>query len=258
VISTELGRQLREDGFCVLPGALSAVGLTHICCALAHAVDRSRQLGVATHDARLDPNDANLRVYNLPQHDPAFVALLRCPLASELVTEALGPNVIVSNFTANIALPGSGSMTLHSDQALTIPPPWSQAWAINIIWCLDDIYADNGATLYLPGSHRYRNFGDVPADAQSRMRPFEAPAGSIIAMEGRLWHTSGSNVTADKQRRLLFGYYIMDFIRPQINWEAVLSPDVKAGLDGETRRLLGLGPSANVRIAVANSQLRTR
>jgi fumagillin biosynthesis dioxygenase len=63
---------------------------------------------------------------------------------------------------------------------------------------------------------------------------------------------------ADKQRRLLFGYFIMDFIRPQINWEAVLCPDVKAGLDGETRRLLGLGPSANVRIAVANSQLRTR
>jgi ectoine hydroxylase-related dioxygenase (phytanoyl-CoA dioxygenase family) len=30
------------------------------------------------------------------------------------------------------------------------------------------------------------------------LKPFEASAGSFIAMEGRLWHTSGANVTADQ------------------------------------------------------------
>jgi ectoine hydroxylase-related dioxygenase (phytanoyl-CoA dioxygenase family) len=256
MIQAEMRRQLREEGFCVVRDALSANDLARVRSALAHALERLGQAGIPTHDARLDPNAANLRVYNLPEHDRVFLELLRWPAARELVEEVLGPKVIVSNFTANIAMPGSGSMTLHSDQALVIPPPWDQPWAMNVIWCLDDVYADNGATRYLPGSHLYRTFEDVPANSQSRMLPFEAPAGSLIAMEGRIWHTSGSNVTADKQRRLLFAYYSMDFIRQQVNWEATLSPETKASLDDDDRRLLGLGPSGNTRIASANIQLR--
>ena len=132
------------------------------------------------------------------------------------VEALLGPHYLISNFSANIALPGSKSMRLHSDQSLVIPPPWTQVLAMNIIWCLDDVHADNGATLYLPGSHHFQTPDEVPADALSKMRPFEAPAGSFIAMDGRLWHTSGSNITADQQRRMMFAYYSADFIRLNI------------------------------------------
>src|SRR6202008_699337 len=118
----------------------------------------------------------------------------------QMVREVLGPHILVSNFTANIAFPGSGSMRLHSDQALVIPPPWNEPWVLNVIWCLDDVHERNGATRYVPGSQRYRTFEDVPADALSKSRPFEAPAGSAIVLEGRVWHTSGANRT-DVERR---------------------------------------------------------
>jgi ectoine hydroxylase-related dioxygenase (phytanoyl-CoA dioxygenase family) len=87
------------------------------------------------------------------------------------------------------------------------------------------------------------------------MKAFEAPAGSFIAMEGRLWHTSGSNITKDRQRRQLFAYYSMDFIRPQVNWEACLSAETKVSLDDEARTLLGLGPFANTRIGGSLTRL---
>jgi fumagillin biosynthesis dioxygenase len=250
MITASIWQQLREEGFCIVPEVLNGETLAEGRAALDRAAENS------SHDERLDPNDRNIRVYNLPAKDAVFVELLRHPIARAIVAEVLGPNFLVSNFTANIALPGSQSMRTHSDQALVIPAPWNEPWAINIIWCLDDVHAANGATLYAPGSHHYRSFEDVPADIDTRLRAFEAPAGSLIAMEGRLWHTSGANVTRDEQRRMMFAYYGMDFIRPQVNWEAVLPQRVKDGLDDDARRLLGLGGSANTRIGGALTRLQ--
>lgn len=250
MITATMRHQLREDGFCIVPEVLDGTALDDVRTALDCAADNS------SHDERLDPNDRNVRVYHLPAKNPLFIELLRHPIARAIVAEVLGPNFLVSNFTANVALPGSQSMRTHSDQALVIPAPWNAPWTMNIIWCLDDVHAANGATLYAPHSHHYRSFEDVPADIDSTLRAFEAPAGSLIAMEGRLWHTSGANVTRDEQRRMMFAYYGIDFIRPQMNWEAVLPQAVKDGLDEDARQLLGLGASANTRIGGALTRLQ--
>jgi ectoine hydroxylase-related dioxygenase (phytanoyl-CoA dioxygenase family) len=73
--------------------------------------------------------------------------------------------------------------------------------------------------------------------------------GSIIAMDGRMWHTSGANVTSNQERALLFGYYARDFLRTQTNWNAALSASTLAALSPQMHQWLGLGPSANVRLA---------
>lgn len=247
--------QLHQDGFCVVPDALTPRELADVNVAVDAAIERARRLGVTTYTEGMDPNDRNIRLYTLPEFDPIFVELLRKPSALALVRELLGDNFIVSSFSGNIALPGSGSMNLHADQALVIPPPWNEAWTMNIIWCLDDVHEGNGATRYVPGSHRFRNFDEVPDDALEHSRAFEAKAGSIIAMDGRLWHTSGHNVSVDERRAMLFAYYAMDFIRPQTNHEAALSSETKAGLDDDARALLGLGAAANVRIGANLVQL---
>ena len=98
----------------------------------------------------------------------------------------------------------------------------------------------------MPGSHHYQHLSDVPANIAEQMIPFEAPAGSIVAMEGRLWHTSGANITEDQERALLFGYYSRSFIRPQWNHNIGLSEDTKARLSPEMKRLLGLTLTANI------------
>jgi ectoine hydroxylase-related dioxygenase (phytanoyl-CoA dioxygenase family) len=257
VLNAEQTAQLEQDGFCIVQNILSPAELEQARAALDRAVEQTTQAGIPTHFSTLDPNAANIRVNGLPGRDPIFRELLRWPGARDAVEALLGPSFLISNFTANIALPGSGSMRMHSDQALIVPEPWLAPWAMNIIWCLDDVHADNGATRYLPGSHRYRGFDEVPADAAERMLAFEAPAGSFIAMDGRTWHTSGANITADEPRRMMFGYYCVDFIRPQINWEAALPRALKDELDDDMRRLLGLGAQANTRIGADLTRLAT-
>jgi ectoine hydroxylase-related dioxygenase (phytanoyl-CoA dioxygenase family) len=254
----ELTRKLQSEGYCILPGVLGPDELAQVKGAIERAIEESKRRGVATYTQFLDPNDRNVRLYTLPDFDPIFVELLRRPEALELVRALLGEHFIVSSFTGNIALPGSGSMNLHADQALVIPPPWTEPWAMNIIWCLDDVHEGNGATRFVPGSHRYERFEDVPPDALESSRPFEAPAGSIIAMDGRMWHTSGRNTTVNEQRALLFAYYTKDFIRPQTNHDAALSEATKAKLDDDAKALLGMGAAANVRIGSGLVQLANK
>ncbi|GLR66625.1 hypothetical protein GCM10010909_13050 [Acidocella aquatica] len=113
----------------------------------------------------------------------------------------------------------------------------------------------NGATRYLPGSHHYQMPEDVPADAMNKTLAFKAPAGSFIAMDGRLWHSSGKNVTKNEQRRMMFAYYSSDFIRQEMNWNACLPTDIQDGLGERARELFGLIPLANTRIAVEMTKL---
>jgi ectoine hydroxylase-related dioxygenase (phytanoyl-CoA dioxygenase family) len=255
MIPDDARHQLREEGWCVLPNLLSPVDLKRVNAALDRVVEEMRRRGASTHSALLDPNDSNIRVYNLPDWDSVFVELLRHPACMEIAREVLGEGFIVSNFSGNIARPGSQPMRIHSDQALSVPDPWLEPWALNLIWCLDDVYDANGATRFVPGSHKYKSFSEVPEDIAERTVAFDAPAGSLIAMEGRVWHTSGSNRTEGARRAMLFGYYVRDFVRQQVNWDVCLSPETRASLDEGARELLGMGPKANVRIGSALSRL---
>ncbi len=237
--------QLAEEGWCVVPGVLDAAATKD---ALARLWAAARAWGAkvgTNHLAVLDPNASNVRVFELLELDPLFRDLIQHPLAVALVQKVLGKHFMISNFTANIARPGSKSMALHSDQSLVVPEPWLAPWAVNIIWCLSDVHRDNGATLYIPGSHLWTTRADVPRDADKMLVPFEAKAGSVIVMEGRMWHTSGANVTKDEDRALLFGYYSAPFLRPQVNWNAALSAETQAGLDGRMLHWLGLDITAN-------------
>jgi ectoine hydroxylase-related dioxygenase (phytanoyl-CoA dioxygenase family) len=241
--------QLTADGWCVVPDVLSQAEAAFALERLWAGAEESERQGMPTFLPVLDPNASNVRVFYLLERDALFRELIQHPVAIAMVRQTIGPDFMISNFTANIARPGSRSMALHSDQSLVVPEPWLAPWAVNIIWCLTDTHRDNGATLFIPGSHRWRTRADVPPDADKWLVPFEAKAGSFVVMDGRIWHTSGANVTKDEDRALLFGFYTLPFLRPQVNWNACLSPETQASLGPQLHDWLGLGVTANTGMA---------
>lgn len=249
-------QKLQQDGFCVVEGALLADQIDRAREALDRAVTLLLEQTGSTHIEWLDPNASNVRVPNLPGVDRIFIDMLMDDDALEATRGLLGAHFIISNFSANNALPGSLPMRIHSDQALGVPAPWISPWAMNVIWCLDDVDRENGATLYLPGSHLFQSFDDVPADAEKGMVPFEAPAGSFIAMDGRLWHSSGSNVSADRQRRMCFAYYCCDFVRPQMNWAFSIPSELVDTMDERTKWMFGLNVAGNARLGMEYTRLQ--
>lgn len=238
-------KKLREEGWCVVPDAIARDVASTAVDRLWAAIERNAQDGYSCHLPAIDPNPANVRLLNPLVADPIFRELMENDVALDMARQVVGHEIIIANCTANVARPGARSMALHSDLAFILPEPWLHGWSVNVVWCLTDIYPDNGATLYIPGSHLWQSQADIPADAADRLVPFTASAGSIVVMDGRLWHTSGANVTRDQDRALLFGYYSASFLRPMINWTAIFEPDLQATLSPRMRGLLGLDVFAN-------------
>ena len=237
---------LREHGWAKLNSILGQEEVKTTLDRLWKAKADADERGEGGHVPFLDPNPSNVRVFFLMEVDKIFRDLISHPTAIELVKSVLGDNFLISNFTANIARPGSQSMALHSDQSLVCPDPWEDVWALNVIWCLTDVDKDNGATMYIPGSNKWTSRKDVPPNAPELLQPFEGKAGDVIVMDGRVWHTSGTNTTRDRDRAQMFGYYTKPFMRQQINWTAKLSKDIQDSLSDEMREWLGLNIMANV------------
>lgn len=239
---------LRRDGFCIIPDVLTEDDVGHVRERLWSAVADTDRRGIANRDLAVDANEHNIRLANLIDFDQAFRDLIMHPAAIEAVQDLIGEYFTISNFSANIALPGARSMKIHSDLALVVPEPWTAPWSVNIAWCLDDIHSGNGATRVVPGSHAVTRKADLPDDLEARMVSLTARKGSMLVIDGRTWHTSGSNSTTAEQRAMLFGYYALDFLRPQQNWISTLSEETKASLSDELAHKLGLRDRGNLRM----------
>ncbi len=227
-----------SQGWAVIPDVLTAGEIAAARSALLDAAAASEAGGMPVHLDALDPGGRNVRVYDLVAHARVFAELAEHRSVLPFVEALIGPDVILSNFTANTALPGSGSMNPHCDQSTIMPEPWPEMFALNAVWCLHDVDEGNGATRFLPGSHEFTSFADVPADPKADMASFEASAGSVILLHGRMWHTSGANRSLDRDRALLFAFYTRGFLRPQTNWWRTIDDDVRDRLSPRLRAML--------------------
>jgi fumagillin biosynthesis dioxygenase len=126
-------RKLSECGVAVLPGVLGAAELVRVREAVWRGVEADRQAGVQLSGfTRIDPDERNIRLYNLIGKAAVFRELVEHPVARAMVEHLLGPKVRLSNFTANITRPGSGSMGMHSDQGYVTAPWPSWPLAVNV------------------------------------------------------------------------------------------------------------------------------
>ncbi len=242
---------LRDDGLVVLTEVLSPAATRDVRARLDAAAHASETDGVPTRGYPFDTDQLNRRVFHLFNLDSIFVDLIQRPEALQFVRQTLGDAYLISNFSANITAPGSGRMPLHADQGYVLPPWPAQPLACNVAWVLDDFTAENGGTRYVPGSH-LAGRGPGPTDVVETV-PIVAPAGSLLVMDGRLWHQTGDNRSRDQHRAALFGYYVMRWLRPQINWNAALWPATVATLSPTFLDLLGYY-SGNVEAQIPNGR----
>lgn len=236
----------RTQGWCTFPNILSDERRKEVLACLWESVDESERRGLPTRMGHLDPNEHNIRVFYLCELDKIFLELIEEPTAVGMAKTLFGDNFLVNNFSANIARPGSKAMGLHSDQSLIAPGPWIEPWSLNVIWCLQDTNFENGATRFIPGSQKWKNTDDIPEEPEKLLQAFEAKAGSIVCMDGRVWHTSGSNISKDSDRALLFAHYTVPFLRGQVNWAASLSKEQIGSLSPQMKEWMGVNRDGNL------------
>ena len=220
----QASRDLRTHGLCIIEGALDPDLLERVRAALTQAARHDPGRGKGDR-LRLDYGENNQRVWGLLNRDPVFAELAEHPVALHLLRDLLGWPLLLSNISANIAGPGGEDSMMHCDQQY-MPTPWSGPQGLNFAWCIDDFTADNGATIFVPGSHAW-NRPPVPGEADDTPGvPLVARAGSVCAFEGRMWHKTGRNVTAAERRAGIFAWYTLPIYRQQENWYLSLNPAV--------------------------------
>lgn len=238
-------RDLGEYGACIVEGALEPTKLHEVRDTLYHIADGDRRRGWSENYQYGKDDHINQRLWNLPSRDPVFCELAEHALAMHFVKELLGWPALLSSMSANITGAGGTSMVLHADQGY-MPPPWSRPLGVNVAWCVDEFTAANGATCVVPGSHHWNGEGQG-RDFSDRLVPIEAPAGSIIVMEGRLLHTNGIN-TNGQRRAGIFSWYTLPIYMPQENWFLSLNPLVRQYGSETLQTLFGFRPQMLGRI----------
>jgi ectoine hydroxylase-related dioxygenase (phytanoyl-CoA dioxygenase family) len=221
-----------QCGVARIADALSADELRRLNERLAEQAAAERAAGVAFTDG----GGANQRVWNLPSKGDVFLELLRKPLVRTFARHILQGDYTLSSHTANITGPGGSAMVMHSDQGYT-PRSIAMPLTMNVMWMLNDFTAENGATRVVPGSHLVQ--AEPPRDGHVETVAGVGPAGTALIFDGRVWHGTGANVTADGQRWGVLTYFVRPWMRTQENYTLSTHPDAFARLDDELRALLG-------------------
>ncbi len=158
-----------------------------------------------------------------PMYGGAFLELLDNPKFIEPFNWALGETCIIYVYPSS-SMPPHGtnySKRIHVDRPMLIP---GYLESLACLIALDDFTEENGATYFLPGSHKDTQQPDEKYFYQNAKR-LVVEKGTVFYFNPRLWHSGGDNNSA--QWRHSVG---MAMIRPYLKQRIDL-PRAMKGID---------------------------
>ncbi len=174
-------------GWQLVPGALDPPRVT-----------RLRQ----AFDDRIDTGTEHVRITDATPAVAEWRALAAHPLLIAAATHVLGPDFHVRDVHGRNPRPGHGQQGLHADWKERAPgEPFI---ILTALWLLDDFTADNGATRIVPGTHLLHRPVPRPYAQPHAHHPEESiitgPAGSVLLLNGHLWHSGRRNDSPGPRR----------------------------------------------------------
>jgi hypothetical protein len=175
------------------------------------------------------------RIYSVLSRTRVCDRLVDNPRVLAVLDRLLMPNYLLSALQAINIQPGETAQLPHHDDGFyPIPRPREPLTAATI-WAIDDFTADNGATVVIPGSHRW---GKRRPSDEDRALPVVMPAGSCVFFVGTLWHGGGANTTTG-ERLAVTAQYCEPWLRPMEAFTLSISREIARTVSDDIRRMLG-------------------
>jgi len=231
-LTSDAASELDERGFVVFPGAVPPQRIESLAVAYDAAIATAAAEDIAV-------GRTNTRVSDFVNRGPEFDSLyLFGPLLAACI-HVIGRPFKLSSLHAR---------TLHAytaAQGLHVDVPWqSSDWPlVGFIYMVDAFRPENGATRFVPGSHRRS------ATPEAILRDPEArhdkqvlacgSAGSLVVFNGSTWHGHSANASA-QPRRSLQGAFIPREGNAATDFGARMHPETRARLTPLAGRVLAL------------------
>ena len=239
-----------EDSAAQKSAALDEAG----CLVVTGAMDRHVRASVteelATHmdSARVIDDDdpeqfypgRTRRVSGLIARSPAVRELICHPQSTSMCDHFLLPNSEFGyqlHVTAALSVgPGARTQVLHREEdSFTYFAPPRPNLIVASMWAVSEFRADNGATLVVPGSHRW-SLDRVPEPGE--VASAEMPAGSVFFWLGGTLHGAGANVSNDWRYGIILTYSL-GWLRQEENQYLDVPRRVLDELTPELQKLAG-------------------
>lgn len=225
-------QDLRDVGFVVIPGPVAPDGLAQ----LAKAYDSAVACAVAED---LSVGSTTTRIHDFANRGPEFDGLYVYQPVLEACCGIIGQPFKLSTMLARTVRPQSPAQGLHVDFKRD-----ADGWPmVGFIFMVDEFRRHNGATRFVPGSHRWStvsgdHINDHGADGEGPVQACGL-AGSVIIYNGSVWHGHATNESGEPRRSIQGAY---------IRREAQAGCDLPARMRPET--LARIGPLAKYLLAV--------
>jgi ectoine hydroxylase-related dioxygenase (phytanoyl-CoA dioxygenase family) len=227
--------RLTDDGFVVLPGPDVQGGVEQLQAAYDAAV-----LAADPADVRIG---SSTRVADFVNRSQEFDGVYIHPPLLEAAQLVIGRPFKLSNTCARTLVPGTQAQKLHADVKYE-----ADGWPlVGYIWMIDAFSNENGATSFVPGSHRrHRAPGDCYGDGDGEVNIEMAEivsacgtAGSLIVFNASVWHGHAANRSA-QPRRSVQGHFVPREAAGAIDYRARMRPDTLGRIGELARYLLDL------------------
>ena len=231
-LSAAVEDALMQRGFVVVPGPVPVETMPALQAAYDAAVD-----GAADADVR--HGSTSTRVNDFVNRGPAFDAVYAWPTALDACCRVIQRPFRLSVMNARTLRVGACAQELHADI-----PRTSDAWPmLGLILMVDAFHAGNGATRFVPGSHRWtQSPADVLGDPHAAY-PDEVlacgPAGSVILFNASTLHSHTAN-TSSAPRRSLQATFIPRNATPATDFAGRMRPETLARIDSAARYFVGI------------------
>jgi ectoine hydroxylase-related dioxygenase (phytanoyl-CoA dioxygenase family) len=225
----DVARRLLDDGYVIVSGLMTVAEIG------AARADLSRVLATTPTGRNAFEGHATQRVYALFAKTRTFDRSAVHPLLLEVLDEVLGHYQLSAPVGIRIG-PGERAQMLHRDDSVYPLPQPGPPVVVNTMWPLDEFTQENGATRFIPGSHRWEP-GRQPTAADPVLVAAMAP-GSAMFYLGSLWHGGGANATASPRLGVILEY-AAGWLRPQENHCLAVPRDVARQLPERLQELLG-------------------
>ncbi len=227
--AAEIARRMTDDGYVIVTGMMSDEDVREA------RDDLSRVLESTKTGRNFFEGFSTQRVYALFAKTRTFDQAATHPLLLGVLDEVLGHYQLSAPVGIRIG-PGEKAQILHRDDSIYPLPKPHPTVVVNTMWPLDPFTEANGATRFVPDSHRWapdRHPTEADEVAIAAMEP-----GSAMFYLGSLWHGGGANQT-ERPRLGVILEYASAWLRPQENHCLAVPRAVARDLPERLQELLG-------------------